>query len=496
MEAKLYGQNKGGTSINGIIKDYYAYAGENISAGDLVEYVNGAAGKKDYGESADTSVNTVINSGYAISAVALDENRVFIAHSYNTGYSLRAVVCTIDGATITVGTGTILIDTNYMGSSISTCLLPNGNVFIAHSYGSDYYLYGIVCTIEGETITKGEDTALVSAKYAGRVISAITLDDNKVFIAHSLTTSYNLSGIAVTIDGITISAGTDKKISTNGYTGYAISTCLLPNGNIFMATSWASDYELYGWVISINGSAVISHGYKSINVNANAGYAISTCLLPNGNVFIAHSAGSNYQLYGIVVSISDTTITKGTDTAINTVANTGQYISTCLLPNGDVFIAHGYGTSDNYLYGIVVTIVNTEITAGTDTQLNTTINTGKTTSTLLLNNGAIFLAHSRSVGASTYLYLNAQIFGVDYDNNIPTTHIIATEYETQIRQVTTGQFDGIAKTSGEGGDNTGHKDMVSIWTKVPILTQEFAMSDGNTLADANGDIFLVREAIA
>ena len=48
-EAKLYGQNKGGMSINGIIKDYYAYAGENISAGDLVEYVNGIASKtEDY----------------------------------------------------------------------------------------------------------------------------------------------------------------------------------------------------------------------------------------------------------------------------------------------------------------------------------------------------------------------------------------------------------------------------------------------------------------
>lgn len=43
--AKLYGQKASGTNINGILKDYHAYAGENISAGDLVEYINGIASK-------------------------------------------------------------------------------------------------------------------------------------------------------------------------------------------------------------------------------------------------------------------------------------------------------------------------------------------------------------------------------------------------------------------------------------------------------------------
>ena len=43
--AKLYGQKASGTNINGIIKDYYVYAGSNVSAGDLVEYINGVAGQ-------------------------------------------------------------------------------------------------------------------------------------------------------------------------------------------------------------------------------------------------------------------------------------------------------------------------------------------------------------------------------------------------------------------------------------------------------------------
>ena len=54
------------------------------------------------------------------------------------------------------------------GSAISTCLIPNGNIFIAHSYGSSYYLYGIVCSINGTTITKGNDMAIEnSTSYSG-----------------------------------------------------------------------------------------------------------------------------------------------------------------------------------------------------------------------------------------------------------------------------------------------------------------------------------------
>lgn len=40
-QAKLYGQKSSGINIKGIIQDYYVYAGEKVSAGDLVEYITG-----------------------------------------------------------------------------------------------------------------------------------------------------------------------------------------------------------------------------------------------------------------------------------------------------------------------------------------------------------------------------------------------------------------------------------------------------------------------
>ena len=187
MEAKLYGQNKGGMSINGIIKDYYAYAGENISAGDLVEYVNGVAGKTELGTSEDTIINnTTTYTSYAVSAVVLDENRVFIAHSYDDTYHLYGIVCMINGNTITCGTDTELSSIPHSGSTISVKLLPNGNVFIAHRYSTSYTLYGMVVSIDGTTITKRVgDTTLVNATDAGFQISTELLSNGTIFIAHS-----------------------------------------------------------------------------------------------------------------------------------------------------------------------------------------------------------------------------------------------------------------------------------------------------------------------
>ena len=38
------------------------------------------------------------------------------------------------------------------------------------------------------------------------------------------------------------------------------------------------------------------------------------------------------------------------------------------------------------------------------------------------------------------------------------------ETETQVRKATTSDIYGVAKTKGVGGDSTGHKDIVSIYT--------------------------------
>lgn len=506
--AKLYGQKASGTNINGIIKDYHAYAGENISAGDLVEYINGIASQRTE-TSNDIQLSSESSSASDISAVQLDENRVFIAHSCKSYYGLYGIVVTIDGATITAGTDTALDTNSYSGSYISAVALDSGRVFIAHSYTSNFHLYSMVVTISGTNVTIGTDTALVSSSSSATAISTQLLSSGNVFVAHSYGSSCYLYAIVCTISGTTITKGTDTKLQGSNIAGGTISSQLLPSGNIFVAHSLTSSYSLYALVCSVSGTTISASGSSTQMITStNSGAVISTELLPNGTVLVVHSDSSDMMLYGFVCTIEGTTPSrKGTDYLISSTYKTGKEISTQLLPNGKVFIAHSHTSGSYYLYGIIATIDGNTVTVGTDTKLNANSYSGYTISSILLPNGAIFIAHSYS----TNYYFYAQVFGIDEANNVPTNNVAITEYETQVRKTTTSRFDGVAKTSGVGGTTTVPKDYVSVYTLEPkienlLLNADFSDGINNwtssisqispTIIEENGEKILVNTVIS
>ena len=461
-QAKLYGQKTSGIDINGIIKNYYVYAGENISAGDLVEYINGISSTTTE-TSVDTQLSSTDYAGDVISAVQLDNSRIFIAHSYSADYYLYGIVVTINGTTITAGTDTQL-STTYTARSISTQLLSNGNIFIAHDSGySNYYLYGMIVSINGNTISAGADNKLnANTSTTGATISTQLLQNGNVFIAHSFT-SYRLYGMIASINGNSISPGTDTRLSGTNNSGSTISTQLLQNGNVFIAHSYDSNYYLYGIVCFINGTTITTGNDMEIEKTTpySGSKDISTVVLPNNNIFIAHRSTGQAYLYGIVCTINGSLVfVNGTDTIINdSETYTGFKISAVALDDTRVFIIHSYSSS-RYLYAVIVTINGTTVTVGTDTQLNAETYSGNKISSLLLQNGTIFTAHSYSSNYNLY----AQIFGIDEANNIPTNNVVVPTYETQVRKTTTPQFDGVAKTSGVGGTSTAHNQQVSIYT--------------------------------
>jgi hypothetical protein len=478
--AKLYGQKASGTNINGIIKDYHAYAGENISAGDLVEYINGIASTETE-TSVDTKLSATSKAGECFSAVKLDENRVFVAHKYGSDEYLYGVVAKIVDATITVGTDTAIVSESSTASVISAVLVSTNTVFIAHNQPSYLYLYGIVVTIDDMTITAGTNTRIISTRYAGSIISAITLSDNKVLIGHCNSTgsSGHLTITICTISGTTISAGTSTEVSSTAYTCNVISIAKINTNKVFIAHSYGSDYYLYGMVVSISGTTVTAGTDTPISTTAKSGVYNSLCLLQDGNIFIVHPMTS-YVLYGIVCTVSGTTITKGTDTQLNSLTANHRMKAVALKDN-KVFIAHNNGNNatDYYLNGMIISINGMAITVGSDTALNLSVLAGREILPLLLDNGTIFIAHSYS--SSYHLY--AQIFGINEANNIPTNNVTIVEYETQVRKTTTSKFDGVAKEIVLGGEVPVLKqgDIIpKTWTAVTTGT-EYVAGDGTKL---------------
>lgn len=83
-------------------------------------------------------------------------------------------------------------------------MLTSNKIFVAYSYTSDQpYLYGAVCTINGTTITKGTSAKLGTGVYS-YAVSVVALSEDKVFIAHSNTNGSYTKGIVCIIEGNTI----------------------------------------------------------------------------------------------------------------------------------------------------------------------------------------------------------------------------------------------------------------------------------------------------
>lgn len=451
---------KSGMTIDGIIEDYYVYAGKNISAGDFVEFVNGVAGSVDYGTSLDTKISTLVDDD-GVSAVELSNGNVFVVYPNSDGY-LCGIVLTINGATINVGVETQLSTDTKSGYGASPLLLENGEVFVAHSYGSNYYLYGMIVSIQGTAIAVKVDSEIHVSTYGGRSTSPILLENGNIFIAYSYLTSYNLRACIVSINGTTITRGHTLILDDNDQAGEDISTIVLENNKIFIVNSRSN--RLYGMICVVDGITINNETNTSISSSVYSGTHLSAVKLSNNNIFIAHSKSDSYHLYGIACSITDTTITTGIDTALS-LDRAGARISAVLLKNGKVFVAHSlmFGSAaGGDLYGLIVSVNNTTVTAGTDTGLCTTEELDATAiKALTLSNEGVFLAHTYT--SDSYVY--GQIWGVDETNNIPTNKVILTTYETQVQKTTTSKFDGVAKTAGTGGTSTAHRDKISIYTK-------------------------------
>lgn len=250
-----------------------------------------------------------------ISATALSDSKVFISYGQYQSYSdLYGIVCTVNGSNITVGNAIILdaaagASGTYLYYSTIAVALGSDKVLIIWGYNSSYhYLRGVVCTISGTTITKGTITSLSTVANSGYgFMSAVALNDNDVFIAHDYNGSnYYLYGLVCRINGTTISVGTDTYLSTKGY--IASATLLSPN-KVFVAHRGDNNY-LYGLVCLVN-NMTISPGTDTLLRNVSS-FRVSPVTLNNNYVFIAHCPSDIGNLYYTTCAIDNTTITTTT----------------------------------------------------------------------------------------------------------------------------------------------------------------------------------------
>ncbi len=195
-----------------------------------------------------------------VSAVALSENKVFIAHGYDgydegisvhgydEGRFLHGVLCTIDGMLITVENSAQLSTNQFSGKTISATALSENKVFIAHSCTTDSLLFGMLCTINEGSINVISDTPLNLESNSGDFISTVLLSANKVLIVHSYSSNYYLCKTACTVSENEIFIQTATLLSIDA--GYAISATKVNENRLFIAHC-VNKSELYYMLQSI-----------------------------------------------------------------------------------------------------------------------------------------------------------------------------------------------------------------------------------------------------
>lgn len=85
---RVVGNSRDAVDVQGIIKEYEVKAGQNINAGDFVEFFNEYLSRQN-------------SCRDAPSAILLEDNKVFIAHSYSTSRYLYGTIVTINGTEMT-----------------------------------------------------------------------------------------------------------------------------------------------------------------------------------------------------------------------------------------------------------------------------------------------------------------------------------------------------------------------------------------------------------
>lgn len=333
--------------VNGIIEQYKG--SEDIDAQTFVEKVN--ASTPGVGQPVDITAGDRYDYGSGIAAVALDDTKVLVVCAGNASSKyLYGRVCTVSGGVISAGTATVLLPTQSTGNYIAVEKLSNSSVIIAHSGTTQNRLSGVICNISGDTITVGTDVSYNNSNSrTDFYLSIATLGTGKVFVAHTYSSSnYYIYGIVWTISGNTISMGTDTAVATSYQP--ALSTlsggcCAVDTSSVFVCyaystSSHTSRFYQYGVICTVSGST-ISVG-DPVNIYKNGGYSntpgLSKPVLLGSNKIVC-ALIMNSDLVFQIVEINGTAVSAGA--YLSPTGETGYSLSNSLIginSNGAIYL--------------------------------------------------------------------------------------------------------------------------------------------------------------
>ena len=448
-----------GIKIDGIIQSYYVYAGENISAGSFVEFINGVASQVTGGGNPYQIKN---NNIYYVNACVIDTNKVFIIYKPQSQSSYAKII-NISNNTITQGTE-YEIPYSDIANWQCCCAVTSTKVFLAGGYNGNSSSSTLIANISGNTITfVGSGVSFYSS--TARAIRCSLWQPDKVLVYFEANSNdYPMAVVMkITNDVITNDSGTSY--ITSSYYSNNITGCSLGYNKQFVMYYNNKSNTTSGWYAHIlNGSGSTLSVVSGTLLSDLPSNSEMCCCTINPNLVLLVSKN-----YSMLVKINNDLIIYNNNYKYAHNDSTSTNMSFCsLIGTNEAVINFNDAGNSYYPTSVIANIEGNVITYSQKFAYNTTrmygdMNTRGWPCCLLVDNGKIglyYLIRDESLYYNYFQVLYAS------GNTVSKT----TRYEKQVRNITQALCDGVSNTAGTGGTSTAHNQAVEVY--IPIYNSE------------------------
>ena len=458
-----------GIDIKGVIKSYKIQAGNTISAGDFVQFIEGGR---------YTSNLASTNPSY-ISAVKLDDTHALVSYIPPSSTSgtvknthVWSAIATIDGSTstVTLSTATKVLESNgtsnsYRFAYLTTAALSSSSVIVVARNAQSDQLFATVVSvnISTSTITAGTRVTNTTMKTYNGAIGIMPISSTKVVCVTNEVESEEaddegyggwstptLRACVITVSGTTVSFSSATDLTslivykTDEFDSRVGAYCICLNyidSSKVLLTWGENDFStykecIYSVVLSVSGSTITAGTRVSVASYNCAEYmdrcTFTTVSISSTKVVVLYENAYRY------LTISGTAISLGTARTISFCSNKFYGISASLVDTSKVYASvisyTGTGTWSHQLCKCTV--------SGDYLTLSESVKLREANSDTIAYRDIVF-------NTTSPVFLGSWFLIVCNTNSQNITSILDVAIPTVSKYVST--ISGIAKTGGSGG---------------------------------------------
>ena len=260
----------------------------------------------------------------------LDATHYVIAYNVSGGGNGVAVVCSISGTTITLGTPNTFLTTT--SENFAVCGLDATHFVVYYKNSSDGSEYVVCGVTSGTTITSyGTPVAVVTntGSENGGPQSIAMLDSTHFVCSYYNNNDTNSYCVVGSVSGSTITLGTPNSHSANPTVGKYMPVSAIDSTHFFVSFNNGSPNvasrvgSVSGTTITYGTASNFTSPHNSLNM---ANFPIDSTHI--GNAWISGAGGDGGAIYVVIGVISGTTISSwGTGTSVGITANNNANLS-------------------------------------------------------------------------------------------------------------------------------------------------------------------------